>query len=1210
MRRFVPIVILTFLPILGCRTATSDLVAPPRSAEEVAASDSDPTAVHPEIWPVVPSPVGRDAEIERRVDEILARMSIEEKVGQTIQAEILNVTPEEVRRYHLGSVLSGGDSHPGGTKHTKPADWVALADAFWNASMDTSDGSQPIPVIWGADAVHGNSHVTGATIFPHNIGLGATANPELIRQVGEVTAREMALVGLDWDFGPTVAVVRNDLWGRTYEGYSEDPEIVRAYGRAMVLGLQGEPGTPEFLDAEHVIATAKHFLGDGGNEGGRDQGDNLSTEEQMRDIHGAGYVGALGAGVQSVMASFSSWHGKKMHQNRDLLTGVLKERMGFDGFIVGDWNAHGQIEGCTNGNCPIAFNAGIDMFMVPTDWRELWENTLAQAKSGEIPKERLDDAVRRILRVKMRAGLFERGRPSSRPLAGRDELLGSAEHRAVAAQAVRESLVLLKNEGRILPLRPKQRVLVAGRGADNIGMQAGGWTLNWQGSGNVNSDFPGGTSLWDGVRAVVEGAGGTAFLSADGTYDTKPEVAIVAFGEEPYAEFRGDLTSLEYRAIHPGDLELLRKLRADGIAVVTVFFSGRALWVNPELNASNAFVAAWLPGSEGKAIADVLFRKPDGATNHDFRGKLSYSWPRRPDQAALNRGDEDYDPLFPYGFGLTYSDEASLPRLSEESGQTGTAMSRTVYYEAGPTAPWRLYLGDDQERAALEVIGTRTSTVNSSRLGIQPVDRRLQGDARRARWDGTGLAWLFLEAATPVDLSREANGELSLSFDVLVEEPPAEPVMIAMGCGAGCRGALDLTEALRGLPLNEWQTIRIRLRCFEDAGAVMANITRPFELSTDGALTIRLSDVRLAAVSAGESICPGGIQSRGQVMETIERVADWQLAHIVYEAPLPDGGFQKVSDTEWVRGAFFTGVMAAWRATGEPRFLKAAIDISEKNGWQPGPRPRHGDEFAIAQTYAELYLHERDDERIRPTIERLDAIVADRRPGPVVGWREVDNWSWCDALFMAPPTFAMISRATGDPQYLDTMNAMWWETSDYLYDPEEHLYYRDGRYVLQPDGSQPLTGNGKKIFWSRGNGWVFAGLARVLEHMPADYPARPRFEQQFREMASALVPIQGRDGLWRSSLLDLEEYPAPETSGSAFFAYGLAWGINQKILDRETYLPTLNLAWRGLNRAVHPSGKLGWVQQIGYDPRSTGPEDAAEYGAGAFLLAASEIARM
>ena len=351
----------------------------------------------------------------------------------------------------------------------------------------------------------------------------------------------------------------------------------------------------------------------------------------------------------------------------------------------------------------------------------------------------------------------------------------------------------------------------------------------------------------------------------------------------------------------------------------------------------------------------------------------------------------------------------------------------------------------------------------------------------------------------------------------------------------------------------------------------------------------------------------GSALTREHVAGAIRRAADWQLAHVAYEAPLPDGGTQPVTDTEWVRGAFFAGVMAAHRATGDRAYLDAAVALAEKNGWQPGPRPRHADDLCIAQTYAELYRIDPAPERIAPTAARLDAIVADRRPGPVVGWREDDNWSWCDALFMAPPTMAMIAGITGDRRYLDAMDASWWETSAYLYDEAEHLFYRDGRYVVQADGSQPRTGAGARVFWSRGNGWVLAGLARVLEHMPADYPSRPRYERQFRDMASRLVAIQGEDGFWRSSLLDAAEYPSPESSGTGFFAYGLAWGINHGVLDRAACLPAVERAWRALDGALQPSGKLGWVQQIGYDPRSVGPDDSQEYGAGAFLLAGSEI---
>jgi unsaturated rhamnogalacturonyl hydrolase len=352
------------------------------------------------------------------------------------------------------------------------------------------------------------------------------------------------------------------------------------------------------------------------------------------------------------------------------------------------------------------------------------------------------------------------------------------------------------------------------------------------------------------------------------------------------------------------------------------------------------------------------------------------------------------------------------------------------------------------------------------------------------------------------------------------------------------------------------------------------------------------------------------IFSRKSILSAMERAFDWQIENIVYEAPLPDGGFQDVSDTEWVRGAFFSGVMAAYEATGNRKYLNAAMEISESNDWKPGPRPRHGDDHCIAQTYARIFLIERDPRMIEATVARFDEMIAEPRPGPEVGWAEDNNWSWCDALFMAPPTMALVAEATDDLSFLDLMNSMWWETYDYLYDPEEHLWYRDGRYVIQADGSGPRTTHGRKIFWSRGNGWVFAGLALVLEHMPGDYPDRPRYEGLFRDMAAALVAVQGEDGLWRSSLLDAEEFPIPESSGSGFFTFGLAWGVNNGLLDAATFLPAVQKGWEGLLWAQQPDGRLGWVQQIGYDPRSVTAEDSIEYGTGAFLLAGSEMLRL
>jgi beta-glucosidase len=409
-----------------------------------------------------------------------------------------------------------------------------------------------------------------------------------------------------------------------------------------------------------VIATAKHFIGDGGTNLGVDRGDNLSTEQQLRDIHGQGYFSALGAGVQTVMASYNSWRGWKVHGQQYLLTDVLKQQMGFDGPVVSDWDGVDEVQGCSKDSCAQAINAGVDLIMVPTQWKSFLQNTLSQVKNGSISEARIDDAVTRILRLKYRAGLFEKGRPSSRPVANHRDLLGAPEHRAVARRAVRESLVLLKNKNGLLPLKPRSNVLVAGSGADNLSKQTGGWSITWQGTENTNADFPGATSVLAGIRAVVGKAGGAVEYHATGEFSKKPDVAVVVFGEEPYAEYLGNVKSIDYTSPGDADLQLLNKLRSAGVPVVAVFLSGRPLWINPELNASDAFVAAWLPGTEGGGIADVIFRSASGKVDHDFTGKLSFSWPRHPDQSDLNRNDARYDPLFPYGFGLTYRDKDRL----------------------------------------------------------------------------------------------------------------------------------------------------------------------------------------------------------------------------------------------------------------------------------------------------------------------------------------------------------------------------------------------------------------------------------------------------------------------------------------------------------------------------------------------------------------------
>jgi len=629
--------------------------------------------VHPQQWPAAHSPLPANAALEKRVAELLAGMSVEEKVGQVIQPDIASVTPDDMRRYHFGAILNGGDSSPDKNEFAAPERWLALADAFYEASVDRSNGGAGIPSIWGTDAVHGDNNIIGATLFPQNIGLGAARDPQLLEEIGAATAAEVRATGLDWTFGPTLTVPQDTRWGRTYEGYSEDPQVVASYAAAIVRGLQGKPGSAGFLHPPHVIATAKHFLGDGGTANGKDQGDTRVDEATLRDKFAPPYVQAVDAGVMSVMASYSSWNGEKMHGNHGLLTDVLKERMGFAGFIVGDWNGHGQVKGCRATDCPASINAGLDMYMAPDSWRGLYDSLLAEVKSGAVPMQRLDDAVARILRVKLRMGLFDAGAPSKRPGAGHFDTLGSPEHRAVARRAVRESLVLLKNNGGLLPLAPKQHVLVTGDGAHNYAKQSGGWTLTWQGTGADNSRFPGATSIWEGIRATVQQAGGSAELSADGSYQARPDVAIVVFGENPYAEGVGDRRNLMLRADGSNHLEVLAKLAAQKIPVVAVFLSGRPLWVNREINAAQAFVAAWLPGSEGEGIADVLFRKPDGDIAWDFRGKLSFSWPKTAVQYGLHRDQPGYDPLFAFGFGLTYKDHRELAPLPEQSGVEGTA---------------------------------------------------------------------------------------------------------------------------------------------------------------------------------------------------------------------------------------------------------------------------------------------------------------------------------------------------------------------------------------------------------------------------------------------------------------------------------------------------------------------------------------------------------
>ena len=610
----------------------------------LAAAAGAAPVVHPAGWPRAAPALAADPRLEARIAARIARMTPAEKVGQLIQADIGSITPDDLRHYPLGSVLNGGNVAPHDDKLASPREWLDLADRFYAASAPRG-GAGVIPAMWATDAVHGHNNIPGATLFPHNIGLGAARDPALVRRIGAITALEVRVTGLDWTFAPTLAVVRDPRWGRTYESYSGNARLVAEYATAMVEGLQGRPGSREFLDAAHVVATAKHFVGDGGT-GGHDEGDNSASETELRDVDAAGHIAAIAAGVQTMMASFSSWQGVKMHGNRALLTDVLRGRLGFDGILLGDWNGHEQLPGCSAASCAAAIDAGLDVLMAPSEWRGLFDNTLAQVERGEISAARLDEAVGRILRVKLRAHLDTEGPPSSRPFAGRFELLGSPAHRAVARRAVRESLVLLENRGQLLPLSPRSRVLVAGEGADNVRQQCGGWTIDWQGT-MPSADIRPAESIYAGIRAAVTAAGGRAELNAAGEFSVRPDVAFVVFGEQPYAEGAGDVPSLALR--EEQGLSLIRHLGAQGIPVVAVLLSGRPLLIEAELAAADAFIAAWLPGAEGGGVADVVFRAAAGRVRHDFRGRLPLPWPRAPGGHA-----DPATPLFPYGYGLRY----------------------------------------------------------------------------------------------------------------------------------------------------------------------------------------------------------------------------------------------------------------------------------------------------------------------------------------------------------------------------------------------------------------------------------------------------------------------------------------------------------------------------------------------------------------------------
>ena len=686
-------------------------------------------------------------------EALLAQMSLERKVAQIIQPDIGSITPADVREYRFGTILNGGNSGPYGNDKAPAADWLKLADEYWEASTAPLPNGEPaIPALWATDAVHGHANVPGATVFPHNIALGATFDPDLIRRIGAATAVEIEVTGLDWTFAPTVAVARDARWGRTYESYSENPELVTRYGAAMIEGLQGRVDEPGFLGQGKVAATAKHYFGDGGTAQGVDQGDVNGDLAELMAIHARPYPAAINAGVATVMASFNSINGSKMHGNKPLLTDELRGNLGFKGVVVGDWNGHGQVKGCTNSNCPQSLLAGLDVYMVPEDWKALHASLVAQVQDGTIPMARLDEAVLRVLRMKQALGILDgEVKPSARVNGGKWNLLGSPEHRALAREAVAKSQVILKNAG-VLPLKAGARIEVAGSAADNIPQQAGGWSVTWQGGGDLTAaDFPGATSIWGGIAAAAKAAGGEAVLAPKGSSASKPDIAIVVFGEQPYAEFVGDRKDLAFR--DEEGLALLKAYKARGVPTVALFLSGRPLWVNRELNAADAFVAAWLPGSEGAGVADVLFGTVQPT------GRLSFNWP-----GTCEGGPENHrrNALFGQGYGLRYDTPPPPLFLPDETCAALTNDAGATWFANGRLGAQVQAVADNALLPDLRG--------NGNGIVVTGVDRKAQEDARRITF-GPGAK---------ISLTGPDSGAAwRISYQVV--NRPAGPVTVTAG---------------------------------------------------------------------------------------------------------------------------------------------------------------------------------------------------------------------------------------------------------------------------------------------------------------------------------------------------------------------------------------------------------------------------------------------
>ncbi|MCV2356018.1 exo 1,3/1,4-beta-D-glucan glucohydrolase [Paucibacter sp. B2R-40] len=797
-------------------------------------------------WPRVQSAFSSDPALEARIQKIVAGMTLAQKIGQMTQPEIKFITPAEAGRYYIGSVLNGGGGWPGNNKQATAADWLALAEAYHAASLATGVAT-PIPLIWGTDAVHGHGNVQGATLFPHNIGLGAAGDAGLVEEIGAATAKAVRATGIQWVFAPTLAVAQDARWGRIYESFSADPQVVARLGAAAVRGLQAN-----LKDDANVVATAKHFIGDGSTEFGRDQGHSKISRADMINVHGQGYYATQAAGVQTVMASFHSWtdvkagvdYGK-MHGSQQLLTEVLKHKIGFDGFVVSDWNGIGQVPGCSDSSCAQAINAGVDMVMVPEDWRAFIVNTSAQVERGEIPLARIDDAVTRILRVKLRAGLFDKS-PAQNAWAGKAEAL---QARDLARRAVRQSLVLLKNNHASLPLGQGKRILVVGKSADSLANQAGGWSLTWQGTDNQNQEFPAAQSVLAGIREKAAAAELTFSIDGQGVDLRRFDAVIAVIGETPYAEGVGDIapsSSLRHSNRYPEDLALLQRVCGHGVPVISILIAGRTLYTHDLLNLSDAFVMAWLPGSEGGGVADVLFKDAAGRKPHDFGAKLPFAWPAGACVSANSK------PLFKPGYGLSYAKPGRVAALSMADGRAACDASNEllIFRQSGQNA-YQLQVASPSNAWPSRGLGADLNAVlevpsEQPAVRISSVQVNTQQDAKRLIW--TGPAKFHIWSAQKANLL--AYRDAALMFDLVQERAAEAPVGLTMECGSGCAGTLELNRVLAGFALNKRQTLSIPLACFAAQGVDLSRVDVPFSLAADTPFSAAFANIRIVAGAA------------------------------------------------------------------------------------------------------------------------------------------------------------------------------------------------------------------------------------------------------------------------------------------------------------------------------------------------------------------------